>query len=402
MNTILAADRLAQVKPSPSIAAKARVDALRAAGRDIIDFTIGEPDFDTPAHIVEAGVRALAAGQTRYTGSAGTPALREAVARKVARESRLDVSPSAVIVGNGAKQLIFNALSATLNPGDEVIIPSPYWVSYPDMVLLSGGHPVIAPTGVQNGFKLTPEVLALHLTPRTRWLVLNTPNNPSGAVYTAAELEALCDVLARHPRVALMSDEIYEHFVYGDARHVSPLQVAPELKDRTLIVNGVSKAYAMTGWRIGYATGPESLIKPMILLASQTTTCAAAMAQAAAAAALDGPQDCVTEARELFAARRERIVPALNAIAGLRCQAPDGAFYVFPDVSGLFGRQTPGGARLTSDVDVMTWLIEDASVASVDGTSYGVPGHLRLSFATSVGQIEAGCAAISHAVDRLV
>ena len=400
MNTQLSI-RLAKVKPSPSIAAKAQVDALRAAGRKIIDFTLGEPDFATPAHIVQGGLDALAQGHTRYTGSAGTPALRRAIAAKFARENRLDFAAENIIVGVGAKNLIFNAFAATLNEGDEVIVPAPFWVSYPDMVLMNGGTPVIAPSSAASGFKLSAEALEAAITPRTRWLILNTPNNPTGAVYTAGELQALCAVLRRHPQVWLMTDEIYEHFVFGQARHLSPLNLAPELAERTLVVNGVSKAYAMTGWRIGYAAGPASLIKALTLMASQTTTCPSAMAQAAAVVALDGEQDCVRAACTLFETRRDRMVQLLNEIPGIACARPDGAFYAFPSVAGLLGRKTPAGQVLASDLDVTLFLLDHASVAVIDGSSYGMPAHLRLSFATSVDQIEAGCAAMHSAVQAL-
>ncbi|MEO5794127.1 MAG: pyridoxal phosphate-dependent aminotransferase [Rhodoferax sp.] len=399
--TSLLSTRLAQVKPSPSIAAKARVDALRAAGRTIIDFTLGEPDFATPAHIVQAGITALAEGHTKYTGSTGTPTLRAAVQAKLQHENGLAFKLDEIIVGVGAKSLIFNAFAATLNAGDEVIIPAPFWVSYPDMVLLNGGTPVIAPSTEASGFKLTAAALQAAITPQTRWLVLNTPNNPSGAVYTRAELEAICAVLRAHPQVWLMTDEIYEHFVFGDAQHLSPLNVAPDLANRSLIINGLSKAYAMTGWRIGYAAGPAALVKALGLLASQTTTCASAMGQAAAAVALSGPQACVTEARQLFEARRDRMVQLLNEIPGIHCATPQGAFYVFPNVTGLLGRHTPDGTQLASDLDVMLFLLNQVGVASIDGGSYGMPGFLRLSFATAMEQIEAGCLAIRQAVQSL-
>ncbi|RZL42323.1 MAG: pyridoxal phosphate-dependent aminotransferase [Variovorax sp.] len=400
LSTLLSA-RIGQVRPSPSIAAKARVDALRAAGRAIIDFTLGEPDFATPSHIVEGGIAALRDGQTRYTGSAGTPALRQAIARKLQRENGLAYRSDEIVVGPGAKTLIFNAFAATLDEGDEVVVPAPYWVSYPDMVRLNGGVPVIAPSDAASGFKLTPAALEAALGPRTRWLVLNTPNNPSGAVYSRQELEGLCAVLRLHPHVWVLTDEIYEHFTYGGARHLSPLNVAPDLASRTLVVNGVSKAYAMTGWRIGYAAGPMTLMRGLTLLASQTTTCASAMSQAAAVVALDGPQDCVDAGRRLFEERRDHIVRLLDAIPGIDCAAPDGAFYVFPSVAGLLGRTTPDGTVLASDLEVMRWLLDDAGVAVIDGDSYGLPGHLRLSFATGLAQIEAGCAAIREAVARL-
>ncbi|MFJ3047314.1 pyridoxal phosphate-dependent aminotransferase [Herbaspirillum chlorophenolicum] len=383
------------------MAAKARVDALRAEGRSIIDFTIGEPDFPTPQHIVEAGIAALSAGHTRYTAATGTPALRRAIADKLQRENSLSYGVDQIVVGIGAKHIIYNAFAATLNEGDEVIIPTPFWVSYPDMVALNGGTPVIVGCDESSGFKLTAAALEKSITPRTRWLVLNTPNNPSGAVYTASELKALCEVLMRHPQVWVMTDEIYEHFVYAGAQHVSPLQVQPELADRTLVINGVSKAYAMTGWRIGYGAGPRPLMQALGLLITQSTTCATGVSQAAVVAALSGSQQCVAEGAALFAQRRERIVALVNAIDGIRCLAPDGAFYIFPSVQGLLGKSTPQGKQLANDVDVMMYFLEQAGVATIDGTSYGQPGYLRFSFATSLEQIEQGCAQLAAAVAAL-
>ncbi len=401
LNTTLLSRRLDAVKPSPSMAAKMRVDALRAAGRRIIDFTIGEPDFPTPPHIVEAGIDALNNGQTRYTPSAGIPALRRAIAAKLLRENGLQYGIDDIVVGCGAKHIIYNALAATLNDGDEVIIPAPFWVSYPDMVALQGGVPVVVPCPAAEGFKLTPQALARAITPRTRWLVLNSPNNPTGAVYTADELRALGAVLEQHPHVWLMTDEIYEHFVYGGARHASPIAVTPSLQSRALLVNGMSKAYAMTGWRLGYGAGPRALIKAIVLLLTQSTSCAVGVSQVAAAAALDGPQNCVAEAAALFQARCGRMVDLLNAIPGIDCPRPDGAFYVFPNVAGLIGKSTSSGKTLSTDLDVMMFLLDDAGVATIDGSSYGMPAHLRMSFATSVEEIEAGCAAIAQAVARL-
>jgi aspartate aminotransferase len=383
------------------MAAKAHVDALRAAGRTIIDFTIGEPDFPTPPHIVAVGIDALISGQTRYTGAAGIPPLRKAIAAKLANENGLAYAPEQVVVGVGAKHVIYNALAATVNDGDEVIVPAPYWVSYPDMVALHGGKPVIVASDERTGFKLQPQSLERAITPRTRWLVLNSPNNPTGAVYSAAELKAIGEVLLRHPQVWVMTDEIYEHFVYGGARHVSLLAVVPELASRALVVNGMSKAYAMTGWRIGYGAGPLPLVKAITLLLSQSTSCAASMSQLAAVAALEGPQQCVADARRLFEQRRNRMVDLLNAIPGIRCTAPDGAFYVFASVAGLVGATTPAGSKLSSDADVMMYFTEGAGVASIDGASYGLPLHLRLSFATGIEQIEAGCAALAWAVEAL-
>lgn len=395
------ASRMASVKPSPSMAAKQRVDALRASGRQIIDFTIGEPDFPTPAHIVQAGIDALSAGHTRYTASAGIAALRKAIAAKLARENGLTYSPDEIVVGCGAKHIIYDALAATLNEGDEVIVPAPYWVSYPDMVMLHGGRPVVVACAADAGFKLGAPALEAAITPRTRWLVLNSPNNPTGAVYSRDELRALCDVLVSHPHVWLLTDEIYEHFVYGDAEHLSALAVEPRLRERTLVVNGMSKAYAMTGWRIGYGAGPQALIKAITLLLTQSTTCAAGASQVAATTALEAPQDCVREATRLFGERRDRMVDLLGRIPGVRCSSPDGAFYVFPSVGGLLGASTPAGKLLTTDADVVLYFLDQAGVATIDGSSYGMPGHLRISFATSIEQIEAGCAALSQAVAKL-
>lgn len=400
MSTLFA-QRLDGVKPSPSMAAKTRVDAMRAAGRRIVDFTIGEPDFPTPRHIVEGGVAALMAGQTRYTASSGTPALRQAIADKLQRENALPYKPENIAVGNGAKHIIYNAFAATLNEGDEVIVPAPYWVSYPDMVALHGGRPVVVSSTVHEGFKLTPATLEAAITPRTRWLVLNTPNNPTGAVYTREELVALGEILKRHPHIWLLTDEIYEHFVYGGATHVSPLNVVPELAERTLVINGVSKAYAMTGWRIGYGAGPVSLIKAITMLLSQSTSCPSSMSQAAAVIALDGPQETVAEAAALFGRRRDRLVELLQQVPGFSCAPPDGAFYVFPSVLGLIGRSTPAGKILHSDIDVAQYLLEHASVAAIDGTSYGMPNHLRMSFATGIDVIEQGCSFLQDAVRDL-
>lgn len=399
--TPLLASRLDSVKPSPSMAAKMQVDALRATGRSITDFTIGEPDFPTPPHIVNAGIDALTSGKTKYTGSAGIAPLLKAIAAKLARENGLTYPPEQVIVGCGAKHIIYNAFAATLNEGDEVIVPAPYWVSYPDMVALHGGRAVIVPCDARAGFKLSAQALEVAITPRTRWLVLNSPNNPTGAVYSATELKALAAVLLRHPQVWLMTDEIYEHFVYGHARHASLVALMPELQSRSLVVNGLSKAYAMTGWRVGYGAGPLPLIKAMTLLQTQSVSCAASMSQVAAVTALEGPQACVAEAAKLFEARRDRMIGLLSEIPGIRCARPDGAFYVFPSVAGLIGATTASGKTLVDDLDVMLYFLEEAGVATIDGGSYGMPSYLRMSFATSVEQIEIGCAALAKAVAAL-
>jgi aspartate aminotransferase len=395
------ADRLGRVKPSASIAAKARADAMRAAGRDIVDFTVGEPDFPTPAHIVRAGMAALENGHTRYTASAGTPSLRKAIAAKLQHDNDLEYGIDEIVVGSGAKHVIFNALMATVNEGDEVIVPAPYWVSYPEMALVNGGVPVIVDCAAETGFKMTGPQLEAAITPRTKWLVLNSPNNPTGAVYGRSELRALSDVLLRAPHVSILTDEIYEHFIYGDARHVCILNVEPELRSRTLVVNGLSKSHAMTGWRIGYGAGPAALVKAITLLIGQSTTCATSAAQAAAVEALNGPRQCVSDAVRLFEERRDRMVDCLNAIEGITCETPDGAFYVFASVAGLIGSRTPNGRVLLSDVDVADFLREEAGVVAIDGSSYGMSPFLRISFATSMTEIERGCAAIGSAVSLL-
>lgn len=395
------AQRLAVVKPSPSMAAKVKVESLRAEGRTIVDFSIGEPDFPTPPHIVQAGVNALMAGQTKYTGSAGIPTLRQAIADKLQRENGLEYEAEHIVVGCGAKHVIYNALAATVNDGDEVVIPAPYWVSYPDMVALHGGRPVVVQCGEASGFKLDAAALEQAITPRTRWVILNSPNNPTGAIYSRSELAALAAVLLRHPHVWVMTDEIYEHFTFGAARHVSIATVAPELQERTLLVNGMSKAYAMTGWRIGYGAGPLHLIKAITLLLTQSVSCAASMAQVAAVAALNGPQECVVRAGQEYELRRDRMLELLARVPGLRCPRPDGAFYIFVSIDGLLGARTASGKSLATDLDVQLYLLEEAGVATIDGSSYGMPSYLRLSFATSINQIDVGCAAIAKAVSSL-
>jgi len=395
------AERVARMKPSASIAAKNKVTELLAAGRQVIDFTIGEPDLDTPPHVIEAAFTAMRGGDTHYTQTVGTLALREAICRKLENDSGLIYSPGEVVVGSGAKQLIFEALAATLNKGDEVIIPAPYWVSYPDMVAVNEGTPVIVPCGENTGFKLTPAALEVALTPKTRWLILNSPSNPTGAVYSREELAALAEVLARHPEVWLLTDEIYEHLVYDGVKTVSPVQIDPALKPRTLIVNGLSKAHAMTGWRIGYAVGPKEAVAAITKLLGQSTSCASSISQAAAVAALDGDQSHVREAAALYGRRRGRMIALLDGTPGLRITAPAGAFYLYPSVAGLIGRTTPLGQTLKSDVDVTHYLLDHANVAVMDGSSYGLSPYLRLSFATSMSVIDVGCVQIRRACEAL-
>lgn len=394
-------NRLNRIKPSPSSMAGQRVRELRAAGRDVIGLTAGEPDFATPMHIREAAWQAMNAGKIGYTDVGGTPELREAVARKFARENQLQYKPGEIIVSTGAKQVIFNAMLCTVQAGDEVIVPAPYWVSYPDITLLAGATPVMVACAPDNGFKLSPEDLERAITPRTRWLVLNSPNNPSGAAYSRDELVALAEVLERHPHVWIMTDDIYEHLMYDGTEFCSIVQAAPQLADRTLTINGVSKAYAMTGWRIGYAGGPAALIKAMVKLQSQSTSGANAVAQAAALAALEGPQDFIAQNRQIYRERRDFMVDALNRINGIDCSPPPGAFYLFASCSGLFGARTPDGREIRNSDDWTSWALESANIALLPGSAYGVDTHFRLSFATSMEVLAEGARRIAAAADAL-
>lgn len=395
-------DRLNRIKPSPSSMAGQRVRELRAAGRDVIGLTAGEPDFETPAHIREAAWGAMQAGKTRYTDVGGTAELRHAAAQKFKRENGLDYAASEIIVSTGAKQVIFNALMCTVQQGDEVIVPAPYWVSYPDITLFAGGVPVFVACRPDNGFKLTPEDLERAISARTRWLILNSPNNPSGAAYTRSELVAIAEVLERHPHVWVMTDDIYEHLTYDGATFVTLAQAAPSLKARTLTINGVSKAYAMTGWRIGYAGAPAPLIKAMVKLQSQSTSGANSVAQAAAIAALDGPQDFIAANKAVFQARRDRVVAALGQVDGIQCQAPAGAFYVFASCEALIGARTPHGSVIRSGDDWVNWLLDSQDLAVLQGSAYGVDTHFRLSFAASMAQLDEGCRRIEAAAAALI
>ncbi|WP_322063270.1 aminotransferase class I/II-fold pyridoxal phosphate-dependent enzyme [Paraburkholderia sp. J63] len=395
------AERINRIKPSPSMAAKALVDKLRAEGRDIIDFTIGEPDLNTPTHVVEAAIDAMHRGETKYTGSSGTPALRKTIAEKLHRDNGLEYGAENIVVGSGGKHVIFHALAVSLNRGDEVIIHAPYWVSYPDMVVVNDGVPVIVSGTEQQGFKLTPESLEAAITPRTKWLILNTPNNPTGAVYTEAELVALGEVLERHPHVWVMSDEIYEHFVYAGVRHVSPVKAIPSIKDRSLVISGASKGYSMTGFRLGFGAGPTSLVNAISKLVSQTTTCPSSISQAAAIAAFGGSQDAPREAAKVFEARGKLMAELLEGVPGISVKAPRGAFYLYPCVAGLIGKTTPDGQALNSDLDVVKYFTEYAGVATLDGSAYGVAPYLRLSFATSEESIREGCKRIAQACNEL-
>ncbi len=387
-------DTLARVKPSASIAVTNLARERVAAGHDIIGLGAGEPDFDTPAHIREAAKRAIDAGKTRYTAVDGIPELKAAICAKFARENGLTYTPAQVTVGTGGKQTLYNAFVATLNPGDEVIIPAPYWVSYPDMVLLAGGTPVPVEAGIATAFKITPAQLDAAITPRTKWFVFNSPSNPTGAAYTRAEVRALCDVLMRHPQVWIMSDDMYEHLVFDGFAFTTPAQVEPALYDRTLTCNGVSKAYAMTGWRIGYAAGPAALVKAMGTVQSQSTSNPTSVSQWAAVEALNGPQDFLPGFRTAFQRRRDLVVAGLNAAKGIRCPKPEGAFYVYPDIAGLVGLTTPQGRVITDDEAFATALLEEAGVAVVFGAAFGVSPNFRVSYATSDAVLSDACARI--------
>ncbi|MFT5533870.1 MAG: aspartate aminotransferase [Burkholderiaceae bacterium] len=394
-------DRLNRIKPSPSSMAGQRARELRAAGRDIIGLTSGEPDFDTPEHIREAAARAMANGQTKYTDVGGTPALREAIADKFRRDNGLNYKASEIIVGTGAKQVIFNAFMATVQAGDEVIVPTPYWVSYPDIVLLAEGTPVFVDCLPEYGFKLQPDQLERAITPRTKWLVLNAPNNPSGAAYSHAEMKALTDVLMRHPHVWVMTDDIYEHILYDGRTFATPAAVEPALRDRTLTLNGVSKAYSMTGWRIGYGGAPVELVKQMVKLQSQSTSNASSISQAAALEALRGPQGFIAERTAEFQARRDVLVPRLNAIEGVSCHLPEGAFYLFPSCAGLLGSVAPDGRRIDSSDELVMYLLDAEGLAVLQGSAYGVPPYFRMSFAASMAVLDEGCERLARACARL-
>jgi len=396
------ADRLNRIKPSPSSMATQRARALKAAGHDVVGLTAGEPDFDTPPNVVEAVVRAMAASKTKYTDIGGTPELKAAVCDKFLRENQLTYSTSEVIVGTGGKQVIFNALMATVQKGVEVIVPAPFYVSYPDIVLLAGGTPVPVMCPPDKGFKLQPEDLERAITPRTRWLVLNAPNNPSGAVYSRQELRALAEVLIRHPHVWVLSDDIYEHVLFDGREFCTMAQVAPELKERTLTVNGVSKAYAMTGWRIGYCAAPAELIKAITKLQSQSTSNPSSIGQAAALEALTGPQGFIAERTKIFQDRRDAVVAQLNAIPGITCHSPEGAFYVFPSCAGVLGKKAPDGRVIKTDEDFVLYLLDAEKLAGVHGAAYGCAPFFRFSFATSMAVLDEGCARLKRACEQLV
>jgi aspartate aminotransferase len=379
---------LDRVKPSPTIAVSTKARELKAAGRDVISLGAGEPDFDTPDNIKDAAIRAIRDGKTKYTNVEGIPELREAICAKFKRENGLEYKPSQAFVAPGGKKIIYNAMMATLNPGDEVVIPAPYWVSYPDIVLLAGGTPVIAEAGIETKFKLQPDALEAAITPRTKWFIFNHPSNPTGAAYTRDELKALTDVLMRHPHVWVLTDDMYEHLVYDDFQFTTPAQIEPALYERTLTMNGVSKAYAMTGWRIGYCAGPEHLIKAMTKLQSQSTSNPTSISQYASVEALNGPQDFLKERAKVFKDRRDLVVSMLNQAKGIECATPEGAFYVYPSCAGLIGKETPSGKRLQTDEDVAVSLLEDEGVAVVHGAAFGLSPYFRISYACSTDELE--------------
>jgi len=391
------ADSLKRIKPSATMAVTDKARALKAAGRDVIGLGAGEPDFDTPDNIKQAAIKAIQAGKvSKYTAVDGMPELKAAIIAKFKRENGLEYKPSQVIVGVGGKHVLYNTFMATVNPGDEVIIPAPYWVSYPEMVLLAGGTPVAVTTTIESGFKMTAEQLERAITPKTKWLILNSPSNPSGAAYTRDEVKALTDVLVKHPHVWLLTDDMYEHLVYDDFKFYTPVQVEPSLYERTLTLNGVSKAYCMTGWRIGYAGAAEHLIKAIAMIQSQSTTNASAVSQWAAVEALNGPQDFIPKHNAIFKERRDLCVSMLNQAKGLKCPKPEGAFYVFPSCEGAMGRTAPSGKKLATDEDFVTELLETEGVAVVHGSAFGLGPAFRVSYATATTSLKEACERIQR------
>ncbi len=394
-------DTLSRVKPSPTIAMTGKALEMKARGLDVISLSAGEPDFDTPQNIKDAAKRAIDAGKTKYTAVDGIPELKAAICAKFSRENGLRYTPAQITVGTGGKQTLYNAFMATLNPGDEVIIPAPFWVSYPDMVHLAGGTPVPVVAGIETRFKLTPAQLEAAITPRTKWFIFNSPSNPTGAGYSRAEVRALCDVLLRHPHVWIMSDDMYEHLVFDDFEFCTPAEVEPQLYDRTLTCNGVSKSYAMTGWRLGYAAGPVALIKAMGTVQSQSTSNPSSVSQYAALEALTGPQDFLAPNRALFQRRRDLVVGMLNQARGITCPTPEGAFYVYPDISGCIGLTSAGGARIGNDEDFANALLEETGVAVVFGAAFGLSPNFRVSYATADDVLREACNRIIAFCDGL-
>ena len=390
------ADALGRIQPSATIAVSSKARELKAAGRDVIGLGAGEPDFDTPDNIKAAAIDAINRGETKYTAVDGIPELKQAIADKFKRENGLEYTPSQCFVAPGGKPVIYNAMMATINPGDEVVIPTPYWVSYPDIVLLAGGTPIFAETTAEDNFKLRPEVLEAAITSRTKWIIFNSPSNPSGAAYSREELKALTDVLLDYPKVHILTDDMYEHLVYDDFEFVTMAQVEPKLYDRTLTMNGVSKAYAMTGWRIGYCAGPEELIGAMRKIQSQSTSNPTSISQWASVEALNGPQDFIKERAAIFKERRDLVVSMLNQAAGISCPTPEGAFYVYPSIEGCMGKSTPGGKVITTDGEFATALLEDEGVAVVHGEAFGLSPFFRVSYATSTEALTEACQRIQR------
>jgi aspartate aminotransferase len=395
------AHSLSNIKPSPTIAVSMKANELKAAGKDIISLSMGEPDFDTPENIKQAAIKAIQKGDTKYTAVDGTAALKKAIIEKFKRENSLEYKPSEILVSTGAKQVIYNALVASLNAGDEVLIPAPYWVSYPDMVLLAGGNPIIVESSEKNNFKISPHALEEKITPKTKWLILNSPSNPTGSCYSATELKLLAEVLLRHPQVHILADDIYEHLIFDGLKFATIAEVEPKLKDRTLVVNGVSKAYAMTGWRIGYGAGPEKLIKAMSMIQSQSTSSPSSISQAASVEALNGVQDYIKPNAKLFQSRRNMVVSMLNAIDGINCNTPNGAFYVFPSCKNLCGKKTASGKIIENDNDFASYLLEEALVAVVPGVAFGAEGFFRISYAASDEFLKNAMQRIADACSKL-
>lgn len=392
----IVAERLGRVKPSPTIAVTQKARELKAAGRDVIGLGAGEPDFDTPENIKQAAIAAIQRGETKYTNVGGIPELKKAIAAKFKRENGLTYTPEQIIVGVGGKQVLYNALMASVNPGDEVIIPAPYWVSYPDMVILAEGTPVTVNCPESSGFKLRPEDLEQAITPKTKWLILNSPSNPTGAAYTAEDFKGIAEVLLRHPHVWVMTDDMYEHLVYDEFKFVTIAEVEPKLYDRTLTINGVSKSYCMTGWRIGYAGGPAQLIKAMDAIQSQSTSNPTSIAQWAAVEALNGPQDFIAAHNVVFKERRDLVVSMLNQAKGLTCLSPEGAFYVYPSCAGCIGKTTPDGKLIETDSDFVSALLEAEGVAVVQGSAFGLAPYFRISYATATSALEEACIRIQR------
>ena len=395
------ASRLNRIQPSPTIAMSIKARELKAEGKDIIELAAGEPDFPTPSHIIKAAEDAMSRGETKYTDPDGTPALKQAVCDKFKRDNNLEYVTSQVTIGTGGKQVLYNALMATLNEGDEVIIPAPYWVSYPDMVLLAEGTPKIVECPLDKNFILQPEDLERAITPKTKWIILNSPSNPTGSGYTWDDMKKITDVLIRHPKIWVMTDDMYEHLVYDDFKFCTPAEVEPELYSRTLTVNGMSKAFCMTGWRIGYAAGPENLITAIRKIQSQSTSNPSSISQAASVAALNGPMDFLAKNNEVFKQRRDLVCSMLNQASGITCPTPDGAFYVYPSCAGLIGKKTPDGKILKSDEDVVTYFLETEGIAAVHGAAFGLSPHFRISYATSTEALEDACQRIQRACTAL-